>query len=214
MKKAFLILLVIVCVGVVVWTVYLLFTNQTEPVTGGIILAVDIGVLIWNISVLRAYRIRTGTVVAVFLIVAFIAMTVSAFAGIEPFAGIKDSVVYRIENLFEQGEDAAARKVVRATIDAFNKARGDRLADLTNTEAYKVLVGGGGWSVNHPIWPLEKIVDYKLTTLESDQNRCVILVQGGAREPLWGSVRPYNYKYIVTLSDSHWLVTRIIPGGG
>jgi len=209
MKRTLLILLVIVCVAIVVWIAYLLFTDQVKPITGGIILAAGIGILVWNISVLRAYRIRTGTVVAVFLIVALIAMTVSAFAGIEPFAGIKDSVVYRIENIFEQGEDVAAQKVVHATIDAFNKGRGDKLADLTNKEAYKVLVGSG--SVYHPMWPLEEIVDYKLTTLESNQNRCVILVQGGVREPLWGSVRPYNYKYIVTLSNSHWLVTRIIP---
>lgn len=206
--------MVVVCAAVVVWIAYLLLTNQTDPIIGGIILAVDIGVLFWNISVLRAYRIKVGTVVAIFLIVAFMAMTVSAFAGIEPFAGIKDSVMYRIEDIFARNEDAAARKVVRATINAFNKGRGDRLADLTNTEVYKVLVGGGGWSVNHPMWPLEEIVDYTLTTLESDQDRCVILVQGGVREPLWGSVRPYNYKYIVTLSGSQWLVTKIIPGGG
>src|SRR4030042_6100837 len=205
MKKAFLILLVIVCVAVVVWTAHLLFTNQTEPITGGIILAVDIGVLVWNISVVRAYRIRAGTVIVVFLVVALIAMTVGAFAGIEPFAGIKDSVVYRIANIFEQGEDAAARKVVRATIDAFNKGRGDELADLTNEEVYKVLVGGGSSSVLHPMWLFEEIVDYELTTLESDQNRSVILVHGGVRERLMGSVRPYDYAYVVTLSDSHWL---------
>jgi hypothetical protein len=93
MKKAFLILLVIVCIAVVVWTAYLLSTNQTDPVMGGIILVVDIGVLIWNISVLRAYRIGGGTVIAAFLIVALIAMTVSAFAGIEPFAGLKEEAI-------------------------------------------------------------------------------------------------------------------------
>lgn len=93
MKKAFLILLVIVCLAVAGWNAYLLFTDQIDPVTGWIILAVSIGVLFWNISVLRAYRIRGGTVVAVFLIVALIAMTVSAFAGIEPFAGLKNKVI-------------------------------------------------------------------------------------------------------------------------
>lgn len=93
MKRAFLILLVIVCLAVVVWTAYLLFTHQTEPVLGGIILAVDIGVLFWNISVLRAYRITAGTLVAVFLVVALIGMTAGAFAGIEPFAGLKDRML-------------------------------------------------------------------------------------------------------------------------
>jgi len=60
---------------------------------GWIVLAVSIGVLVWNISVLRAYRIGAGTVVAVFLIVALIAMTVSAFAGIEPFAKLKSRIL-------------------------------------------------------------------------------------------------------------------------
>ena len=99
MKKAFLVLLVIVCIAVVVWTAYLLFTKQTDPIMGGVILAVDIGVLFWNISVLRAYRVRAGTVVAVFLVVALIAMTVSAFAGIEPFAGLKNKVMDSLPGL-------------------------------------------------------------------------------------------------------------------
>ena len=68
MKRAFLIVLVIVCLAVAAWTAYLLFTNQTDPIVGWVIFAVDIGVLFWNISVLRAYRIRAGSVVAVFLV--------------------------------------------------------------------------------------------------------------------------------------------------
>ena len=86
MKKTFLILLVIVCLAVAAWNAYLLFTNQTEPLTGWIILAVSIGVLVWNISVLRAYRVRARTVIAIFVIIALIGMAVGAFAGIEPLA--------------------------------------------------------------------------------------------------------------------------------
>jgi hypothetical protein len=93
MKKAFLIFLVIVCLAVAGWNAYLLFTDQIDPRTGWIILAVSIGVLFWNISVLRAYRIRTGTVVAVFLILALIAMATSAFAGIEPLATYEKNVI-------------------------------------------------------------------------------------------------------------------------
>ena len=62
MKKAFLVLLVIVCLSVAGWNAYLLFTNQTDRLIGWIILAVSIGVLFWNISVLRAYRIGAGSV--------------------------------------------------------------------------------------------------------------------------------------------------------
>ena len=88
MKKAFLILLVIVCLAVVVWTAYLLFTEQTDPIVGGIILAVNIGVLFWNISVLRAHGTGAGSVVALFLVIAGIAVVVSIFAGVGPLAGI------------------------------------------------------------------------------------------------------------------------------
>jgi len=92
MKKAFLILLVAVCLGVAAWNAYLLFTNQTDPLTGWIILAVSIGVLFWNISVLRAYRVRAGTVISIFVIIALIGMAVGAFAGIEPLATYAEKV--------------------------------------------------------------------------------------------------------------------------
>jgi hypothetical protein len=127
MKKAFLILLVIVCIAVVVWVAYLLFTNQTDPVMGGIILVVDIGVLIWNISVLRAYRIGARNVVAAFLMVALIAMTVSAFAGIEPFAGLKDKVI-----------DSFSR--VTTTYDVEISPGQTR-----EVEDWRISVDGGGW---------------------------------------------------------------------
>jgi len=93
MKKTFLVLLVIACLAAAAWTGYLLFTNQTDPVIGGVILAVDIGVLLWNISVLRRYRVGVGTVISIFLLVALIGATVSAFAGIAPCSEIKDKVV-------------------------------------------------------------------------------------------------------------------------
>jgi hypothetical protein len=92
MKKGFLILLVVVCLGVAAWNAYLLFTNQTEPLTGWIILAVSIGVLVWNISVLRAYRVRAGTVISIFVIIALIGMAAGAFAGIEPLASYAERV--------------------------------------------------------------------------------------------------------------------------
>lgn len=92
MKRAFLIVLVMVCLAVVVWTAYLLFTHQTDSVLGGIILAVYIGVLFWNISVLRAYRIGTGSLVALFLVIAVIAAVVSGFAGIGPLADIRSGL--------------------------------------------------------------------------------------------------------------------------
>jgi len=86
MKKAFLILLVIACVAVVVWTVSLLFTHQTDPVIGGIILAADIGVLFWSISVLRAYRVGAGTVISIIVVIIILATTIGALSGVTPFS--------------------------------------------------------------------------------------------------------------------------------
>lgn len=127
MKKAFLILLVIVCIAVVVWTAYLLFTKQTDPIMGGVILAVDIGVLFWNISVLRAYRVRAGTVVAVFLVVALIAMTVSAFTGIEPFAGLKDKLI-----------DSSAGLPTRYDVDILP-------GQFASIDSWLITLDDGGW---------------------------------------------------------------------
>jgi len=127
MKKAFLILLVIVCIAVVVWTAYLLFTGQTDPIMGWIILAVDIGVLFWNISVLRAYRVGSGTVVAVFLVVALIGMTVGAFAGIEPFAGIKNKLI-----------DSLAGVTTTYDVDI-------PPGQIREVENWKFSLNGGGW---------------------------------------------------------------------
>jgi hypothetical protein len=127
MKRAFLILLVVVCFAVVVWTGYSLYTHQIEPTTGWIIFAVDVGVLFWNISVLRAYRIGSGTVVAVFLVVALLGMTVSAFAGIEPFAGLKNRIM-----------DSLARVTTTYDVDI-------PPGQIREVENWKFSLNGGGW---------------------------------------------------------------------
>lgn len=92
-RKSFLVLLVIACLVAAGWTGYLLFTNQTDPIVGTIILVADVGVLIWNISALKKYRVGAGTVVSILLIVALLGGTASAFASVEPFTDAKDKVV-------------------------------------------------------------------------------------------------------------------------
>jgi len=98
-KKPFLVLLVIACLIAAAWTGYLLFTNIIEPVVGTIILVVNIGVLIWNISVLRKYRVGTGTVISIFLTIAIIGATVGAFGGIKPLSAAKAEVVAWFQDL-------------------------------------------------------------------------------------------------------------------
>jgi len=91
-KKTFLVLLLVACLAAVAWTGYLLFTDRIEPVVGIIVLIVNIGVLIWNISVLRSYRVGVGAIVSIFLIIALIGATIGAFAGVAPFSEIKDKI--------------------------------------------------------------------------------------------------------------------------
>lgn len=93
------ILLVIFCLAVAIWNAYLLFTDRTDALAGWIMLAVSLGVLLWNISAARAYRIPTRTVVAGIVIVALLAMTVSAYAGIEPFVEVKATLVESLAGL-------------------------------------------------------------------------------------------------------------------
>jgi len=93
MKNTFLVLLVIACLAATVWTGYLLLTNKTDPTIGFIILLANIGVLIWNISLLKKYRVGAGTVIFVLLLIALLGTTVSAFAGVQPLSTYKDNAI-------------------------------------------------------------------------------------------------------------------------
>ena len=86
MRKAFLVLLVMACLAVAGWNGYLLFTNRTDPVIGWMILGVSVGVLVWNVSVLRAHRPGPAAVVVLFIAVAVMAAVVGSLAGVGPFS--------------------------------------------------------------------------------------------------------------------------------
>ncbi len=230
MRKTFLILLVIVCLAVAVWNGYLLFTDQTDSIAGWIILAMSIGVLLWNISVLRSYRVRAKSVVAIFVVVLLIGMTVAAYVGIEPFAGIKDVVVLRVGGFIEVGDEAAAHRTVRATISAFNSGRGDRLADLTTQSVGRELMDA--YSIG-ALFGGVRIVDYSLTTdrffdvsrraeVERRQKALrdvvdlpplpetdafYIRVRGGLRTVFGTEL--YDKMYVVENWHGRWIVTRI-----
>lgn len=101
-SKIFLIFLITACVVVTVYTGYLLFTHQTNWVVWAIVLAADIGVLIWNISALRRWSVGAGTVISIFLVIAFLGATACAFSGVEPFATYKDLVSNKITTFISQ----------------------------------------------------------------------------------------------------------------
>jgi ribosomal protein L37AE/L43A len=91
--KAFLIFLLIACLAAAVWAGYLLFANRTDPVIGTIIFVADIGVLIWNISVLRKWGVRARTIVAIAVVIALLPATTGAFADIKPFSTARNELV-------------------------------------------------------------------------------------------------------------------------
>jgi len=93
LKRTFLILLVMACLVAAVWTGYLLFTDKINPIVGTIILLADIGVLIWNISVLKKYRVGTGNIISIFLVIVILGAIIGAFSGVKPFSTVKSELV-------------------------------------------------------------------------------------------------------------------------
>lgn len=105
-RKLFLDLLVIVCLGVAGWIGYQLFIlHQLNPIIGSIVFIVDIGVLVWSISVLRSrqYSWRAPSFKAVFFSILGILLVLS-FAGVQPMAEYKDRVISLFENSSESPE--------------------------------------------------------------------------------------------------------------
>lgn len=80
-----------ICLVAAVWTGYVLFTHQTDPILGTLVFVVEVGLSIWIMYLLRSfkYRRRTPSFKLVFFSLLGIAL-VCAFAGIEPLASYKD----------------------------------------------------------------------------------------------------------------------------
>ena len=209
MKKAFLVVLLIACLAIAGWNGYLLFTGQIDPLVGWILLAVSIGVVLWNTSVLRrAFRIRAGTVFAVLVVTTLAAGTVAAFQGIEPFAGIKDFAVSGISDILAVNDDAAARRTVRATIGAFNQGRGDRLANLTTSavrDELMLMYFGGA------LFGGVRIIDYSLSMVRSGDDASGPWSEVRVRGGLWTAfgVDVYDAVFFVRKIGNDWIVTSI-----
>jgi len=90
-RKLFLNLLVIAGLGLATWTGYLLFTHQTDATSGTVMFLLEVGFLIWVISVLRSpqYKRIKPSFKLVFFSLLGIAL-VCSFAGIEPMSSVKD----------------------------------------------------------------------------------------------------------------------------
>ena len=100
--KIFLILLIVACVVATIYTGYLLFTHRTNWGVGAIVLAADIGVLIWNISAFRKWRVGAGTIISILVVIAFLGATACALGGVQPFSAAKNNIVSWFENASSQ----------------------------------------------------------------------------------------------------------------
>ena len=102
-RKLFLNLLVITGLALLLWTGYLLFTHQTDTTLGIVTFLLEVGFLIWIISVLRSpkYRRIKPSFKLVFLPLLGITV-VCAFAGLEPLATYKDNCLYSVTEFFRE----------------------------------------------------------------------------------------------------------------
>jgi len=98
MSKLFIRIVVLVCLGVAIWTGYSFF-HGGGTVVNGVILIVDIGVLIWNFSIMRKMRIGLGSIILTGILLAVIVVPVMAFAGMEPLASYKNKVLNYAESI-------------------------------------------------------------------------------------------------------------------
>jgi hypothetical protein len=92
-SKAFLAIFVIACALAIIWTGYLLYTQQLNQTIAIIILLGAIAVLIWDAFLLSRYKVSSVIIFAAFIVTALIVCSVPAFSGIEPFASTKNTVI-------------------------------------------------------------------------------------------------------------------------
>lgn len=121
-RRLFLNLLVIAGLGLVVWTGYLLFTHQTDTPLGTVALLLEIGFLIWIISVLRSRKYKRIKPSFKLVFFSLLGITlICAFAGIEPLNTYKDisldfvtTQVGNVNEFFK--ETAPAKKDVTSVV--------------------------------------------------------------------------------------------------
>lgn len=187
-----------------------MFTYQTEPLRDSVILI--LGIVIWILLIKLSRSRRYRLVGPSFKLTAFSAISlllILSFAGVQPLATYKDSVVSEIGSILVGGDDAAARRTVRATINAFNQGRGDRLADLTTPAVREELMTLYGWGA---LLGGVQIVDYSLSTLRSGEDGLgqwsEVRVRGGLRTAF--GVDVYDAVFFVRKAGDNWIVASIV----
>jgi len=95
------ILLALTCLGFVGWTGYLLFTGEIGSLAGSILILLCIGVLYWDISRSKRNQFSAWILISIVIALVLIGSAVSAYAGIEPLAGYKNSIVDKVSSTLE-----------------------------------------------------------------------------------------------------------------
>jgi ribosomal protein L37AE/L43A len=91
--KTLLVLLMFSSIAFICWATYLLYNGKTNEIQGDILLVVAVGILIWNIYILRKRRVAMINLVLLFLVVVLVGCVCSAFAGVEPFSTILNNMI-------------------------------------------------------------------------------------------------------------------------
>lgn len=91
-RKTLLFLLVTTCSAAVPYTGYLLWQHRIGPIAGGAVLLIEVGVVIFIVSLLRKYRVGLRGLLCALVLSALVCSALSAFGGLGPFAGAKDKI--------------------------------------------------------------------------------------------------------------------------
>ncbi len=116
-RRLLLVLLVIACIALAIWTGYqLFFLHKLAPLIGSIIFIVDIGVLIFDICILRNkyYSTRSPNFFIVFISVLAIFLILS-FAGVQPLYSYKNNALTNIANVFKNTSASKTKETPSTT---------------------------------------------------------------------------------------------------
>ena len=97
MKKFLLAFLIFICSVSGLYSAYLLFNDEIEPITGAILTSACILVFIWCLTLLKKHRLRGSSIFWVFIIAVLLLSTTVAYAGVEPMSGAKDKITTWID---------------------------------------------------------------------------------------------------------------------
>jgi len=105
MIKFLLAFLIFICSVSGLYSAYLLFNDEIEPITGAILTSACVLVFVWCLSLLKKHRLRGSSIFWVFIIAVLLLSTTVAYAGVEPMSGAKDKISTWIDTETSNGAE-------------------------------------------------------------------------------------------------------------